>query len=64
LLLQPSVYLVDSQDGQHEYPVRKEAREVSSLADPELLHPSVYLVDSQDGWHEYPVREEVREVSS
>jgi hypothetical protein len=45
-LLQPTVYLVDSQDSQHEYPVRKEVQEVYSLADPLLLQPILYLMDS------------------
>jgi hypothetical protein len=40
---------MDSQDGQHEYPVRDEVREVSSAADTLLLQPTVYLMDSQDG---------------
>ncbi len=58
LLLQPSVYLMDSQAGKHEYPVRKEVQEVREST----LQPIVYLVDSQDGQHEYPVRKEVQEV--
>jgi hypothetical protein len=61
--MQPIVCLMDSQDGQHEYPVRKEVREVSSSANPLLLQPIVYLMDVLDGQHEYPERDEVREVS-
>jgi hypothetical protein len=49
-LLQPTVYLMDSQDGQHEYPVREEAREVSSSANPELLDAANCLPDGQPGW--------------
>jgi hypothetical protein len=45
-ILQATVYQMDSQDGQHEYPVREEAREVSSSADILLLQPTVYLMDN------------------
>jgi hypothetical protein len=48
--MQPTVCLMDSQDGQHEYQVGKEVREVGSSANPELLDASNCLpMDSQDG---------------
>jgi hypothetical protein len=50
LLLQPTVYLVDSQDGHHEYPVRDEVMEVSSAANPELLYAANCLPAGQPGW--------------
>jgi hypothetical protein len=52
-LLQPTVYLMDSQDGQHEYPVRKEFHEVSTPPDVTVLRP---LPGQQEaGGGHYPV---------
>jgi hypothetical protein len=60
LLLQPTVYLMDSQDGQHEYPVgRRSRRSVPQLIHSLLLQSIIFMTNSQDGQHEYPVSEEV-----